>query len=630
MRQWLQSILSRAYSALQPKPDLASENKELRRAVNAVVSESLERQSRADAMERVSELVEARRMAGSGPWRTSGHVLAETDRLIGVGREALDNPKEGVALKETASDLYSVGVGLDIDLMLSNLGWRRETNLSWLEFSRWGIQQIILISRLYYIKNPLIQRGVNVSADYVFGRGVDISSPDETANRTLKDFFERNKSTLGQIALVDLHRRKMYDGNIFFCFFADTKNTGEVNVRTIDATEIQDIITDPNDTDKPWLYRRMWTEKTFNDKDGSVTTTDVQAWYPALGYEPASKPATIQSYKVYWDNPILHRKCGAVSKWLFGCPLVYAALDWAKAARRFLEHCATVKQALAQISMTLTTKGGQQALEGMKQQLSTTVGPPTSAWDRNPTAVNGSIFASGPGTSLAAFNTKGAGGDPGEVKEFRNMVSCVFGIPPTFLGDMETSNLATATSLDRPTELHFLTAQEEWREDLLTICRYVLGVSSKAPSGLIRASAGGVKAEIREAKRVQRGYRTIMEAAKPTAGVIEVVCNFPAIVEGDVPVMVTAVVAAAASGLLDEKTVAVQLYDLLPGVDDGAEIAEEQYPGTVADRQKEKDDAAAAALAKPTITKSTEAMKLARKLVAVVAEEHSAEHNHRG
>lgn len=621
MRQWIRSLLSRAYSALQPKPDLASENKELRRAVNAVVSESLDRQSRAEAMERVNELVEARRMAGSGPWQTSGKVLEETDRLIGIGRESINNPQEGLALKES---IYSQGVGLDIDLMLSNLGWRRETNLSWLEFSRWGIQQIILISRLYYIKNPLIQRGVNVSADYVFGRGVDVSSPDEAANDTLKEFFERNKSTLGQIGLVDLHRRKMYDGNIFFCFFSDTVDKGSVTIRTIDATEIQEITTDPNDTDKPQLYKRTWTERVFNDKDGSFKTTERQAWYPALGYVPGSKPTTINSYPVEWDHPILHRKSGAVSKWLFGCPLVYAALDWAKAARRFLEHCATVKQALAQIAMTLTTKGGQQALEGMKQQLGTTVGPPTNAWDTNPPAVNGSIFAAGPGTTLAAFNTKGAGGDPAEVREFRNMVACVFGIPPTFLGDLETANLATATSLDRPTELHFLTAQEEWREDLLTICSYVLDVSKGAPSGTFRASHS--KAEIRNAKFVQRGYRKFMEAAtEKTVNVIEIVCNFPALVEGDVPQQVGAIVAADGTGKLDEKTVAVQLYDQL-GIEDGAEIAEQQYPGTVADRQKQKDEAAKALLQQPVVAKSTEAVRLARKLVAAVSGESNGAH----
>ena len=71
-------------------------------------------------------------------------------------------------------------------------------------------------------------------------------------------------------------------------------------------------------------------------------------------------------------------------------------LDWAKASRKFLEHCMAVKAALAQIAMTITTKGGQQALEGIKQQLQSTVATGNSSWyEQNPTAVAGSTWASG-------------------------------------------------------------------------------------------------------------------------------------------------------------------------------------------------------------------------------------------
>src|SRR6185369_3187941 len=201
----------------------------------------------------------------------------------------------------------------------------------------------------------------------------------------------------------------------------------------------------------------------------------------------------INQYPVEWDHPVLHRRCGSVSKWLFGCPLAHAALDWAKSGKKFLEACLTVKLSLASIAMTLTTKGGQQALEGMKQQLQTqvTTGSGSGVWDTNPPPTAGSIFGSGPGTTLEAFNQKGGGGDPKEVQEYRNMVACVLGIPPTFLADLETANLATATTLDRPTELNFLEKQEAWREDLMTIAMYVLRVSGGATSGKLRESHPG-------------------------------------------------------------------------------------------------------------------------------------------
>jgi hypothetical protein len=618
MRQRLQAFCVTLYRWLRPKPNPLIESF---RQQNADLSQALlelqvrEQHQRAQFVERQHEMFEARQMAGSGPW------------LPMPVREGLDKPGK---LRESQASWAAFS---DLDLMLDTVEWRREINYQWLEFSRWGIQQIILISRLYFLKNPLIQRGVNVAASYVFGRGVEVGSPDETADRTLKDFFETNKTVLGQIALTDLERRKYYDGNLFFCFFPDKTATGSVQIRTIDATEIQDIVTNPDDTDQPWFYRRTWTERVFDAATGRTSTGTRELWYPALGYDDPARPDTINGIKVQWENPILHRRCGAISKWLFGCPLIYAAIDWARAAKDFLAACATVREALAQIAMKMTTKGGQQAIEGIKQQLQTQTGPPNTLWDRNPSAVNASTFVSGPGTTLEAFNTKGAGGDPGEVREYRNMVACVFGIPPTFLADMETANLATATSLDRPTELNFLEKQEAWREDLLTIAKYVLQISSGASGGRIREAKKQqftiVEAPRRAVKTASGNTRWIMEASKdPRENTIEVTANFPAIIEGDVPQLVNATAVAFKTGVMDDKTAALQFYDLLPGIDDGVRIAEEQYPGTITDRQKQKADTAAALAAAPIQKNVKQTEALARRLVTAVAEESNGNAAH--
>jgi len=63
-------------------------------------------------------------------------------------------------------------------------------------------------------------------------------------------------------------------------------------------------------------------------------------------------------------------------------------------------------------------------------------------------------------------------------------------LPETFFGDASVGTLATAKSLDRPTELLCLMTQEEWREILQTICYYVLDRSRKAPSGRLREAEG--------------------------------------------------------------------------------------------------------------------------------------------
>ncbi len=430
---------------------------------------------------------------------------------------------------------------------------------------------------------------------------MEVTTNDDAANDTLKEFFERNKKVLGHSALVAQERSKDTDGNLYWVFFADKASKGLTSVRTIDATEIMDIVCDPEDSDTPWYYRRTWDQRSFDPQTGVTAVTTQSCWYPALGYDPPDKIPTINTIPVMWDRPVRHRITGAVAKWHYGCPRLYPMLDWAREARKVLEACASNFQSLAQFAATITTKGGQQAMEGIKAQMSTTVGPTAQIWDQNPPAGRGSTFVSGPGTKLEAFSKNAAQLDPGYVREFKLMCVMVKGMPETFLGDVSTGNLATATSLDRPTETVFLELQEEWIEDLTTIAAVVLKNSQGAPSGVLREAKKHIYL-VKPAKRVLRkDGRLVYEASKPAeeSGDIEIQVNFPAIREGDIPALVQATVLAGTLGNrqgmvtgIDEKEMVKLLYDQL-GVEDGEALAEDQYPdGTYEmDRQAQKDAA---------------------------------------
>jgi hypothetical protein len=541
MRRWFQQLFANIAKRLARKidrtPEIEAENRAMRRLLSETAQRESVDQARAAQWERVAELVEARTMAGSGPWRVPEALLQETDQLIQYAASRISNesPKPGgIAIRET-NPILAQGATGDIELALQNVEWRREVNLSWLEFSRWGIQQLILISRLQYVKHPWIQRGINVTANYVFGRGVEVISEDDDANEVLKDFFERNKHVFGQAALSDLHKQLQYDGQVFYCFFPDDIASGQVSVRTIDATEIFEIVTNPDDTDEHWYYLRKWTARDFDPSNSATDGQrhDYEAYYPALNYDPPQgHPSTIHGKQVR-NTPVLMQKGGVgVGKWLFDTPKCYAALEWARNGAKMLQADLTTRLALSQIAMTLTTKGGQQALEGAKQAMGTTIGPPSELWDQNPPTVPGGIFASGPGTSLAAFDTRGAIRDPKDVAEYRNMTAIVFEIPPTWMGDMETSNMSTATTLDRPTELGMMEKQERWRTTLITVAAFVLKVSQTAVKGKLREAKHKRIVEMRR-KRLPNG-RWLYEAsnARPDDE-IALKCNFPAIREGD-------------------------------------------------------------------------------------------------
>jgi hypothetical protein len=581
MRQWIRKQVARLFVALTPKPDLKPRLLDLEEQLREV--RRLEEIGRADYLESLSELQEASQMSGVGPWVIGPETQRQTTALL---RAAAEAHRTGTTLKENA--ITSQGAFGDFDLALENIGWRRETSLSWLEFSRWGIQQIILICRLYYIKNPLIRRGVDVSASYVFGRGFELTSDNQQANDVLQAFLERNQRTLGQIALTELEKRKYYDGNLFFAFFADAESSGEVNIRTIDATEIQDIICNPDDSDDPYFYKRQWVETTFDLAKGTTQTNARQAYYPALDYEPEQRPEMIGGITVMWDTPVLHRKCGAIAKWHFGCPLIYPALPWAKTARRMLESIFTVKKALAQIAMTMTTKGGQQALQGAKQGLGTSVGPQNlnGAWDTQPSAQDGSIFASGPGTTLSAFKTAGAGGNPEDVRRYIHWVCICFGIPETWMADASVGTVATAMSLDRPTELGFMEKQEAWREDLTRIGKFALRTSNGAASGKLRNSLEGTAKDwnIIECARITKENGERVYEAVPKPKTIQVKVNFPAIREGDMPANIKAIAEAMTLDNkggqvvgIDEKVGVGMLYAEL-GYENYQDVLDKQYP----------------------------------------------------
>jgi hypothetical protein len=587
VKRFLRALLIRWTRALTPPPvtNYAAENhvlKELLRRLSPDESTNFYR-----FREMASELIEARMMCGGGPSMCSPgpEMLTEANHaMVRIQEAALKGLRETVPVS-------GVGAFGDIELALQNIDWRREINMSWLEFSRWGIQQIILISRLYYIKQPLMRRAIDVVAAYVFGRGVEISSTDDDANDVLNEFFERNRGTFGPTAMVASQRAKSMDGNLFWVFFADTTDKGLVDARRLDATEIQEIASDPDDSDKEQFFKRTWTQRVFNPVTGSYETKPQTCWYPALGFDPPIKPLTIGTDPVHWGRPVLHRKHGAVAKWSFGCPEGYPALEWIKTAARYMQSCATLAASHAQIAWDVTTKGGQAAIEGTKQQIQTQVNaqPGSQIWDNNPTPVNASMLVKGPGSEWKMVNSRGQGLDPKEGLTYNVYVGNVFGIPPTWLGDMETSNLSTATTLDRPTELGMRCRQTEWEDDLTVIAKFVLEVSAGAASGKLREALRARSIEkvvCIEAPRktLPNGLRVYDEAAKPKDDEIHVRVTFPAIREGDMPAIIGAIVASMTLDNkggqivgIDEREGVRLLYETL-GVEEPEEILDEQYP----------------------------------------------------
>jgi hypothetical protein len=251
----------------------------------------------------------------------------------------------------------------------------------------------------------------------------------------------------------------------------------------------------------------------------------------------------------------------------FGVPEVYAALDWAKAYKSFLEDWATIVRAYSRFAWNVTTKGGKAGIAAAKTKLSTTLSA-ASGQDTNPPPVTGASFIGTEGVGIQPIRTAGATTSAEDGRRLLLMVAATLGLPESFFGDVSVGTLATAKSLDRPTELKFKSRQSLWSDTLTAILDYVVMWAVKA--GKLK---GTIVEEEDGMPRVQ--LSDVDENGDPISASVQV--NFPPILEHDVAASVQAIVQADTSGKVDDKTISRLLLQAL-GVDGIEAALDALYP----------------------------------------------------
>lgn len=494
-------------------------------------------------------------------YTTNGHAPAETDLLEALGMTPADLLERLDALENA----------------LDTPEWRRLTSEAAQEFTRTGVRNLTELARVMRLKNPLIKRGVEVKKLYVWGQGWTVKAQNEDVQAALDAFLydAKNDDVLGsheaRMALeIDLET----DGNLFFCFFVN-QATGRVRVRMIKFDEIDSVIHDPDDAKAPWFYKRVWTEQRTDFATGATQTTSRTAYYPDWRYTPVARPSTIGTYPIYWDRPVYHVKVGGYSNWTFGLCEFYDAIDWAAAYKSFLEDWASIVRSLRRFAWQVTASGGNRGVAAARAKLNSTL--TTSTGETNPPPLTGSAFIGGPNDKIAPINTNGATIAAEDGRRLLLMVAASFGLSETFFGDADIGSLATAKSLDRPTELMMLDRQTLWRDVFLNIFNFVLLWAVKAPQGGLRALASATTT-IEDGQHEE----TLVWRNEDDA---DVAIEFPPLLQHDIPAMVTATVNAATlgkagmlAGTIDLPTLARILLTTL-GVQDADEIVERLFPG---------------------------------------------------
>jgi hypothetical protein len=446
----------------------------------------------------------------------------------------------------------------ELELALEDQGWFKLNLGSENEFSRDGLYTICRLARLMYLKSPVIQRGVQVQAHYVFGQGVSIHVEDTDTNLVLQRWLAdaRNKAELtGHQARMMKERELQVEGNIFLVLFTHPV-TGQVLVRSIPVGEVKEIITDPEDAKTPRYYKRAWRVEVLDPETGNINYQDRSAFYPDWRYRPKAdeKLDTIAGHAVLWDAPVYHIKVGGFSDMRFGVSEIYAALDWARAYKEFLEDWATLTRAYSRFAHKLTTKGGAKGVQMASAKLNATGGPP----------LVGSTFIGGEGTDLTPMRIGGANVSAEDGRRLMLMIAAAQGLPETFYGDASVGTVATAKSLDRPTELKMRDRQTLWAEVHKDLVAYMLWRAATAPQGPLK----GVLDAIEEKDGTPR---LVLEEDDLTIHV-----DYPPLLEHDVAASVNSVTQAAPH-LPNERLVAKLLLSAL-GEDDVSKLLDEMFP----------------------------------------------------
>lgn len=470
----------------------------------------------------------------------------------------------------------------ELELALEDKEWARvDGNMpDGFQFTRKALDDIIYQSRLYYLKNPVVRRPVDIQTIYVWGQGVSIYA-EGPINDIVQGFLadpSNRRSFSGHDAMMDMERRVRVEGNLFLRLFT-APATGRVQVRKLPVEEIRAVVFNPDDHDEPWFYVRKFK------KAGK----DVTVAYPDWRYarqrkiEEKADPFTgrsgvdmsaLDDYEdavIEWDTPVMHRKTGGFGDMDFGVPETYPAIDWARAYKSALEDYKKTIKSLATWAWKLKMGGGNSQLQAAAQQLGTTFGTNDSWTESNPTPTAGAAFAYTGDMDMRAIDVSKAAVDPDGFRRLLLMAASAMGMPEVYYGAAE-GTFATAKAMDRPTELQFKDRQAMWAEVFTDVLTFAVEAAAVAPKTSAISSSG---------------YDELTGLMKITAGGeevdIEIDVDFPPILQKDVQAYLQSLATfvtmnGQAMQTLNDGPTLYRIALTALGIDNVEEIIEKFYP----------------------------------------------------
>lgn len=489
-------------------------------------------------------------------------ILDRAAALLPV-RRSIHEARVSRLTTEVAAANDSLGLAMEdvsqLERQMYEPGWIKALHQANIEFSAEGLRQLRSVCQLYAIKNPLIKRGLSLRAAYVWALGVNITARatgedpgEQDVTKVINDFLDNannRREMTGNQARVELEASGFgTQGEVFLALYTRPL-TGTVQVVSIPANEVWDVITNPNNTDEAWYYHRRWEEQR---PDGSGGLTQRELLHPALSYRPDFRPTSLRGVEVRWDAPILHAAVNRPSGWRRGLPDAYAAIDWARAYKTFLEDWATLMRALAQYAWQTNVPGDRSGAMRRKIQA------PVENSRGEIVTKAGATAILPPDVALQAVSKTGATFDAESGRPLAAMAASALEVPVTMLmsDPGQAGARSVAETLDQPTKLPMQLRQKLWSEVYRAVLDYVIREAVRAPKGGL---TGKIVLD-------EYGVEQVKLDGNTDAGVN---IGWPDMDQGDLAKRVDAIVKAHATNTVPQNTTLLLLGQALnvPGIE---------------------------------------------------------------
>ena len=459
-------------------------------------------------------------MAWRDATRNVGDFLREgAADLFGFGGELEQ-------LRETAADARMLSRAVE-DAHFGNLGGSN-TSESYFDPPRESRIATVRRAYRYFFDDVIVRRSVLLMSNYVFSKGISIpryrrdptkgenDTEYQRASKLIADFWSwpENKRVLTTHKAQKMKQIElMVQSNVFLALFrqeggenqtgvtslAGAKPTGDqvrqrpsLVLSNVKDREIVEIIGHPDNDTIPVFYKRVWTprEYDFSTSTGlgigsyKANQREMTRFYRDWENEP---PTEFEGQpwgpppELIADGVMYHISTNLVSDMKFGISELRSVLKWSTGLNQFMTSRMMISQAIAALALQAKTKGGPAAVSQIAAQLSdisrmagqveggSSMTRNRADQGRTKVAVSSSDVELQP-----MVQDTGAAGAQTDASIIMGQAAAGTGVAKQHLGIADQPSLATATSLDMPTQRGAEDWQEGWERAVLEIVGYML------------------------------------------------------------------------------------------------------------------------------------------------------------